>query len=301
MESDFLVSVIIPVYNAEQFLEKAVLSANDLNEVGEVILVEDGSSDGSFAVCQKLSDKYNKVKLLQHPNGVNKGAGASRNLGIKMAKYPYIGFLDADDYFLSNRYELTKKKFLENETVDAVYEPVGTAFINDKAKVDYCNFKQIPIEKADNDISYPVVPYSGFKFFQSLVKGNNGFPCTDGITLRKTVFDKSGYFNERLKLHQDAEFWIKSSFDNFFSPADAGQKVIIANRYVHESNRITKRNYQSMYLYLSSLYQWSKKSISGTEEHQIIKRKYFDLKVKAKFGGENIFTKILWRVLYWIN
>ncbi|MEX2567759.1 MAG: hypothetical protein WD431_17565 [Cyclobacteriaceae bacterium] len=56
----------------------------------------------------------------------------------------------------------------------------------------------LPIDQAENDISCMRVPYSGFEFFQSMVKGNNGLPCTDGIALRKTVFKKSGYFNENL-------------------------------------------------------------------------------------------------------
>lgn len=299
MGDEFLVTVVIPVYNAEKYIEKAVLSATGLAEVGEVILIEDGSTDGSPHLCHQLSERYKKIKLLQHPNGANKGAGASRNLGVKNANFPFIGFLDADDYFLPNRYNFSKKKFLDNPAIDAVYEPVGTQYLNEKAKLDYCKFKQIPIDQADNDVSYPSIPYAGFEFFQSMVRGNNGFPCTDGITLKKSVFKNTGYFNENLRLHQDAEFWIRASYQNFFSPGD--HKEVIAYRFVHESNRITKRNYDSMFLYLSSLYQWSKENLHEGEEHDIIKRKYFDLKAKVLLGGESIFSKILWRILYFLE
>ncbi|WP_439481751.1 glycosyltransferase family 2 protein [Cyclobacterium plantarum] len=299
MGSNFLVSVVIPVYNAEKYLEKAVLSAQSLEEVGEILLVEDGSTDLSLQLCRQLSERYTKVKLLQHQNGVNKGAGASRNLGIKNSKFPYIGFLDADDYFLPNRYSYSKKKFLENPSIDAVYEPVGTQYLNEKAKMDYCKFKQIPISQAESDISYPKIPYAGFEFFQAMVKGNNGFPCTDGITLKTTVFENTGYFNEHLRLHQDAEFWIRASFQNFFSPGDHSE--VIAYRFVHETNRITKRNDESMFLYLSNLYHWSKENLGEGEEHEIIKRKYYDLKAKVFLGGESIFSKVLWRILYFLN
>ncbi|MFC4872850.1 glycosyltransferase family 2 protein [Negadavirga shengliensis] len=299
MESDFLVSVIIPVYNAEKYLEKAVLSAIELPEVGEIILVEDGSTDGSFVLCRKLSDKFSKVRLLSHPNGANRGAGASRNLGIKNANFSYIGFLDADDYFLPNRYSYSKKKFLDNPSIDAIYEPVGTQYLNDKAKLDYCKFKQIPLSQADNDISYPKIPYAGFEFFQAMVRGDNGFPCTDGITFKKTVFEKSGYFNEDLRLHQDAEFWIRASFNNYFTSGD--HRDMIAVRFVHETNRITKRNYKSMFMYLDSLYRWSNQHIKGSREQLIIKKKYYDLKAKVILGKESVLSKVLWRVLYLLS
>lgn len=299
MENDFLISVIIPIYNAESFLENAVTSAVVLPEVGEIVLVEDGSTDGSLNLSRKLSEKYNIVKLIQHPGGVNRGAGASRNLGVMAAKYPYIGFLDADDYFLPDRYLLTKKKFLENENVDAVYEPVGTIFLDKDEKLAYSRFKNIPIDQVEKDISYPKTPYSGFEFFQSLVKGNNGFPCTDGITLRKKVFEKVGYFNEELKLHQDAEFWIRASYSSYFSPADHSN--IIAMRGVHKFNRITKRSYDSMFKYISSLYEWAGFHIRGTVEYEIIKKKYYDLKAKSLLRTDSFITKILWRIMYWFN
>src|SRR5690554_4082261 len=98
------VSVIIPVYNAANFVTQAVESAVVLGEVGEVIVVEDGSPDNALDICRELADKYSKVKLFQHPNGENRGPGASRNLGIMNASFDFISFLDADDWYLPNRF-----------------------------------------------------------------------------------------------------------------------------------------------------------------------------------------------------
>ncbi|MDN3686527.1 hypothetical protein [Cyclobacterium jeungdonense] len=97
--------------------------------------------------------------MLQHPNGANKGAGASRNLGIKNANTPTLGFWMQMIISFRTGVAFRRKKFLENPAIDVVYEPVGTQFLNEKAKVDYCKFKQIPIDQAENDISYPKVPY----------------------------------------------------------------------------------------------------------------------------------------------
>ena len=94
------ISVIIPVYNAAAYVRQAVESALAQPEVREVLLVEDGSPDNALEVCQQLAAEHQRVILLHHPNGENRGAGASRNLGMRNAHFPIIAFLDADDYYL---------------------------------------------------------------------------------------------------------------------------------------------------------------------------------------------------------
>ena len=105
------ITVIIPVYNAEKFIRKAVHSADSIEMVKEILLIEDGSIDGSLKVCEELEEELSKVKLFTHPNNVNKGAGATRNLGLQKATQPYISFLDSDDYFLKDRFKLDMSIF----------------------------------------------------------------------------------------------------------------------------------------------------------------------------------------------
>ena len=62
---DFKVSVIIPVYNADLYIEHAVVSAVNLDEVGEIILIEDGSIDNSLSICKELVDRFNKIYLFK--------------------------------------------------------------------------------------------------------------------------------------------------------------------------------------------------------------------------------------------
>ena len=73
------ISVITPVYNAEKYITQAVESALQFPEVWEIILVEDQSPDNALEVCKTLAEKYDRVKLFQHPDKGNHGAGASRN------------------------------------------------------------------------------------------------------------------------------------------------------------------------------------------------------------------------------
>ena len=99
------ISVVIPVYNAEKYVEDAVRSALRQNQTAEVILVEDNSPDNALKVCERLAKEDPRVRVLRHSDGKNHGAGESRNLGIKNARCDYIAFLDADDYW--------KPRFLE--------------------------------------------------------------------------------------------------------------------------------------------------------------------------------------------
>ncbi len=120
------ISVIIPVYNAEKFVSQAVESALQFDEVFEILLIEDKSPDNALQVCQQLAEKYERVKLYQHPDKENHGAGPSRNLGIEKASGDFIAFLDADDYFLPNRFDSERELFKDSK-VEGVYG--GWAFI----------------------------------------------------------------------------------------------------------------------------------------------------------------------------
>lgn len=88
-------SVIIPVYNAGSFLRNAVenILASEYKDI-EIVLVDDGSTDGSGFVCDELSNSYSEVRVFHKNNG---GISSARNLGIQRAKGNYIAFVDQDD------------------------------------------------------------------------------------------------------------------------------------------------------------------------------------------------------------
>lgn len=90
-----LISVIIPVYNAEKYLKTCLDSiiAQDYSPL-EIILVNDGSTDGSGEICRTYRDKYKNIKLVEQANG---GVSRARNRGIQEANGKYISFIDSDD------------------------------------------------------------------------------------------------------------------------------------------------------------------------------------------------------------
>ena len=99
------VSVIIPVYNAENFLERAVNSVINQKNVIEILLVEDGSKDDSYQTCLRIEKENPLIRVLSHENRTNKGGAATRNVGIYHAKGDWIQFLDADDQLLNGKIE----------------------------------------------------------------------------------------------------------------------------------------------------------------------------------------------------
>ena len=101
-----IASIIIPVYNAELFLEKTIDRILDqTNDNFELILIDDGSKDRSWEICQKYVRKDTRIHAFHQEN---KGESSARNAGIKKAKGEYICLCDNDDYFTQERIEVIK-------------------------------------------------------------------------------------------------------------------------------------------------------------------------------------------------
>lgn len=97
------VSVVVPVYNVEEYLRECLdsLVNQTLSDI-EIILVNDGSTDNSPAICEEYAKKYEKIKYISQKN---QGLSGARNTGIRVAKGEYIGFVDSDDYVKRDMYE----------------------------------------------------------------------------------------------------------------------------------------------------------------------------------------------------
>ena len=227
------ISVITPVYNAEKYITQAVESALQFDEVYEVILVEDQSPDNALEVCKNLTQKYDRVKLFQHPDKGNHGAGASRNLGLEKATGDFIAFLDADDYYLPNRFEAEKELFKDPE-VEGIYGAIGVHYYTEKAKEDFYHIYKNKLDTVYKK-SGPRDVFAG----QMNLRGSFGLIHLDTLTVRASSLKKMNtFFNSRLKLHQDSDFTIRMAF--YLQLYTGINDTAIAMRGIHESNRITK-------------------------------------------------------------
>ena len=102
-----LISVIVPVYNAEKYLCKCIESIQDQTYSKlEIVLVDDGSTDSSGCICQTYAQKDARIKVIQKANG---GQASARNLALDQVSGEYIGFVDADDWLEPDMYERLMK------------------------------------------------------------------------------------------------------------------------------------------------------------------------------------------------
>lgn len=223
------VSVITPVYNAERYVRQAVESALAQPETGEVILIEDGSRDNSLQVCRDCAREDDRVLLLRHPDGRNHGAGASRNLGLRSATCDYVAFLDADDFFLPGRFRTACQILERHADMDGVHETVGNHFEDEQARSRW-------FSQSSGTLSTMTEPVQPERLFEALVVGDKGLFCTDGIVVRKRIFERTGFFDEHLRLTQDTAMWIKMAAVGRLVPGRLGEPV--AMRRTHERNRI---------------------------------------------------------------
>lgn len=124
MNTDGLISVIVPVYNIKEYLPRCVESvmAQTYRDL-EIILVDDGSEDGSGEICDAYAKKDERVRVIHKKNG---GLSDARNAGLEMVSGKYIGYVDGDDF------------------IDAdMYEKMLAALREQKAQVAVCEFRQL--------------------------------------------------------------------------------------------------------------------------------------------------------------
>ena len=97
------ISIIVPVYNTEKYLEKCLnsLISQTLEDI-EILCINDGSTDNSIKILEQYANRDSRIKII---NKKNAGVSAARNTGISQAKGEYLGFVDSDDYVDLNFYE----------------------------------------------------------------------------------------------------------------------------------------------------------------------------------------------------
>ena len=102
------VSIIVPVYNAEKYLERCInsLISQTLEDI-EIILVDDSSNDSSLEICRKYETEDSRIKVIHKEN---EGAGKARNAALKVATGKYIGFADSDDYVACDMFKTLYEK-----------------------------------------------------------------------------------------------------------------------------------------------------------------------------------------------
>lgn len=184
--NDIKVSVIIPVYNVEKYLEQCLQSVADqtLRDI-EVICVDDGSTDNSFEIVKKFAEKDSRFIAVQQANG---GAGAARNNGLRRARGKYLSFLDSDDFFdekmLQEAYECAEK-----HSADFV------VFQSDQFYEDQNEYKNVSWTLRYAEVP-PYQPFSRRAMTDNIFKVFVGW-AWDKLYNRQFVLDNNLWFQEQ--------------------------------------------------------------------------------------------------------
>jgi glycosyltransferase involved in cell wall biosynthesis len=272
MENHFSLSVIIPVYNCERFIEKTIASVIAQPEVNEIVVVNDGSTDGTGLLLDQLQLQNPILKIFHHANKSNKGRSASRNLGIQKATGNLIAFLDADDYFLPNRFANDIKVFQENKNCDGIYNAVGFHFYR-AATAQELQLHQL------YTVNQKIKPDF---LFEALLSGKYGHFQIDGLTVKKLVFDTIGFFNEALVVMEDTDVFWKMALKCRLLTGIIDQPV--AMRGVHDNNvfdqaDLYKNNVMLLY---ESLLGWCSKNKIASNTIDILLKTIWIIKHKEK-------------------
>jgi len=166
-----LISVIIPVYNVNKYLNKCIGSiVNQTYKNLEIILVDDGSTDNSGEICDEWKQKDSRIKVIHKENG---GPSNARNFGIEIAIGKYLFFIDADDYLNSDNIETLYKNLIENDSDISASGHIYETYIvqeNKCAKESYV---------ADSE-----------EALKRLFTGNNLFVVIWGKLFKKELFEE---------------------------------------------------------------------------------------------------------------
>jgi len=264
------VSVIIPIFNAERYLRQAVLSALRESECLEVILVEDGSSDESLRVCQGLVAAHpEKVHLVTHIGGKNLGAGASRNLGLSLARGEFIAFLDADDEELPGRFRPGVRLLQESMDLDGVYEAVSQMPATYEGDDPFDEGRRIQL------LTMPqgVAPEDVLETILMPLPGNIHI---NGLLVRRKTLIELGGFSEHLRLGQDMDLIWRLAASCRLQGLRLDQPV--ATYRMHGANRAVPNNpgyAESPFAVALSVFQWSKGRSLSTKNRRLLRRVLF--------------------------
>lgn len=276
------VTVIIPAFNAERFIEKAITSVLIQKEVIEVIVINDGSTDRTRELVLAIKD--DRIRLLEHEYGLNRGRSASRNLGVKLARSEFIAFLDADDFYLEDRFAQDMISFDENESIDGVYNAVGF-------------FDYLDSEVLENRI-YPLYTVrqqvEPTVLFENLVQGKVGHFHINGLTVKRSLFEKTGLFNESLVVTEDSDIFWKMTLVGNLKTGVINKPVAI--RGVHDTNIFNNRDIYKKYFYpfYESMIRWCSENKIPLRQIDILFKMLWLVRYKEKHTLFN-------HSLYWLR
>lgn len=213
-----LISVIVPVYNVERFLDRCVESiVRQTYRNIEIILIDDGSTDTSSQICDKLALTDPRIRVIHKTNG---GLSSARNRGMLEAKGEFFGFVDSDDCIRKDMYEVLLKNMIENNS-DIVKSDFQT-FLDENELFKHKGNGEVTIYDSETALDdFIFSPFSGTKHLKSTI--------WDGLYKRKLFINDNFVGDSKLILPFPEE---KINEDTYIFP----DLIMSAETIIHVSD-----------------------------------------------------------------
>jgi hypothetical protein len=200
-----MVSVIIPVYNGEKTIGRAVKSICNQPFVRQLILVNDASTDNTMAQLEYLRDRYfspeKEIKLVLVNLKTNGGVSMARNKGLEYVTAPFLTFLDADDEFLPCRFCQDLPQLQNNSSMAGIYTPVRVAYESQIARTYH--------QKNSREMEWTGIAVHNTSLFSGFLGCKNRYFLLSGLLIRTRLIPQIGYFDPGLAFCQDTDWLLR--------------------------------------------------------------------------------------------
>lgn len=210
--NQILLSIIIPIYNSEKYLNNLFNSLNQFDENVEFILINDGSIDESKTICEKFVSQKLNCTLINKANG---GVSSARNEGIRISKGKYLTFIDPDDTYKDSFYE-NLKRIIKDYDYDMICWGFTKRHMNNQSKEVFCLPKcnycyssnsEILVNLFPRLIGYSLDELSNYFKFGQLPFDIKEWGSVWHFAFKKSiVLENNLFFNENIYLNEDSMF-----------------------------------------------------------------------------------------------
>lgn len=260
MKNSVYLSIIVPVYNVEKYIEQCIESIINQKEIDfELILVNDGSTDRSLDICKEYKKRNDRIKII---NQKNQGVSSARNNGVKLAKGKYIMFVDSDDYLYKDDCLKTIQKNIENKDYDIVMFNMLYMYENNgEKKYDYLAL----FPKIHNE-----------KIFESLIESNklSISPCDKWI--KKEFLELNNIFFEYGRKNLEDADWSLNLYLNT-NNIKCINEYIYVYRKQRDGSATTKQDSKIINQQISFIEKWvtrGNKCLSNKQIKQYLSYQY---------------------------
>ena len=279
-----LISIIVPVYNVEKYVEKCINSIiNQTYKNLQIILVDDGSKDNSGKICDEFKLKDNRIEVIHKNNG---GLSDARNAGLKLAKGDYIGFVDSDDYIEADMYETLYNLIKKNNSdisIVSFYEMYNGKVIGVRKSNELLEFSKIEAIK-ELLIDTRIQSYAWNKLFKKSLFENIEFPTNknfEDIATTLLLFEKAN----KVTLLEEPKYYYLRRDDSIIG--DRNFKTykdyldVIYDKYIYLDGKYQELDLYNCYNYIINMI-WVYTIIVAfdLEEVYVFFEKQFDLFIK---------------------